>query len=170
MDIVYRNGMEASNETRYSDCHEFAGESTIRFDDVDTSDKTAAAAKGLAPLPPKTHLRIALTTPILGDSAAAGDAITGILAQEVRDKVRGVVAYQGDHVYGRIIRMEEDMLPSPRWVIAFQFDTIEHAGVRQPVKLDPLAPGGIFTFPASGLYAGAKPVVDQSFRSDWETR
>ena len=43
MDALYSNGAETLNETRYSDCREYVGESTIHFDDVDAANGTAAA-------------------------------------------------------------------------------------------------------------------------------
>src|SRR5580658_6511601 len=37
MDALYHSGAESLNETRYSDCREYVGESSIRFDDVDAA-------------------------------------------------------------------------------------------------------------------------------------
>src|SRR4051812_37237128 len=45
MTVLYRTGEETQNETHYSGCHEFTGESTIRFDDADESGLPSAAAK-----------------------------------------------------------------------------------------------------------------------------
>ena len=49
MDALYRNGAETLNETRYSDCREFVGESTIRFDDVDASRQEPRLPKTALP-------------------------------------------------------------------------------------------------------------------------
>jgi hypothetical protein len=62
MDAFYRNGAETLNETRYSDCREYVGESTIRFDDVETPSGTAASRATLQPLPAKAFCCATLRT------------------------------------------------------------------------------------------------------------
>jgi hypothetical protein len=77
------------------------------------------------------------------------------------------------------------MEPSPVWIIALRFDTIERNGAEQPIALKPLDDGdrsnpriqvarggmdrpegaGVFVFAAHGNI-----VLDQRFRSEWETR
>jgi hypothetical protein len=168
MDVIYRNGAEASNETRYSDCHEFTGESTIHFEDVEinnNSNPTAAVKRATAPLPAKLHLRIGLAQPINGETAAAGDPVIGVLLEDARDKTRGIVAHRNDRVYGRIVRFEQHVIPAARWIVAIKFDRIERGGVQQPVNLVLANNDPFFTFPERGNL-----VIDQTFRSDWETR
>jgi hypothetical protein len=166
MDVMYRSGDEAMNETHYSDCHEFTGESTIHFDDVDTSAGAAPAASGaLAPLPAKLRLRIGFTKPIDGETAAAGDPVVGVLLEDAKDKARGVVAHRNDRVYGRIVRFEQHVIPNPRWIVQIKFDRIERSGVQQPVNLALLGNEPFLTFPERGNL-----VIDQTFHSDWETR
>ncbi len=53
MEVVYNDGSETRNETRFSGCHEYVGESTIRFDDSDAATGTSDDAVPLQPLPPK---------------------------------------------------------------------------------------------------------------------
>lgn len=187
MDALYRGGAESLNETRYSDCREYVGESTIRFDDVDAAAGPAASRAALQPLPPKVRLLVGLTTPINTEIAAAGDKVDGVLLRDVIDKKQGAMAKANDRVHGRILRLQQYMAPMPRWFIAIRFDTIERRGVETPIALKPVddgdrsaqrAPGkmplgamerpdgaGVFVFAEHGNVA-----LDQRFHSEWETR
>jgi hypothetical protein len=187
MDALYRNGSEAVNETRYTDCREYIGESTIRFDDVDAVTGNAAAKSPLQPLPSKTRLSIGLTTPINTEIAAAGDAVEGVLLRDVADKKLGMLARTNDRVHGRILRLQQYSTPTPRWLIAIRFDSMDRGGVEQPLSLKPLDDGdrsgqrlrapnlrdavekpagsGLFIFGEHGNF-----ILDQKFHSEWETR
>ena len=185
MDAFYRNGAESLNDTRFSDCREYVGESTIRFDDGGgAAPRSAAATATLRPLPSNVRLLIGLSKPINTDTAAAGDAVEGVL---LRDVV-GRMARTNDHVYGRILRLQQYMDPlSPRWIVAIRFDTIERDGNKAPLALKPVDDGerstqrvggplpaaayqrpegaGVFIFAEHGNI-----VLDQKFISEWETR
>jgi hypothetical protein len=170
MDVLFNEGIESINEIGYSDCHEYAGESTIRFDDdaaAPAAPKTDAAQPS-APtrqLPPGLRFRIGLTSPIHSETAAAGDAVTGVILHEVKDRKLGIVARENDVVRGRILQLEQHMYPIPRWLLAIHFDTLEHNGVEQPLALKSRDGRGTFIFEQAG-----NVVIDRSFHSEWETR
>jgi len=170
MDVLYNEGIESVNEISYSDCHEYAGESTIRFEDdaAPAEPKTAAAVqKPAAParqLPSGLRFRIGLTSPVHTQTAAAGDAVTGVVLHEVKDKKLGIVARENDVVHGRILQLEQHMYPFPRWLLAIRFDSLEHDGVEQPLELKSRERRGTFIFEQAG-----EIVIDQSFHSEWET-
>jgi hypothetical protein len=151
MDALYHSGAETLNTTHYSNCREYVGESTIHFDDVDASEAATAAKTPLQPLPPKTKLSIALATPINTEVAAAGDAIDG------------VVLKSGYKVHGRILRLQQILVPTPKWYLEMRFDRIERNGVEQPISLRQLS--APFVFSEHG-----NMVFDQKFHSDWETK
>ena len=141
MDVIYRNSTESLNETTFAGCREYVGESTIRFD-VDENGNTPDSAKraDLRPLPAKTRLKVKIEPAIDSDKAAAGDPIIGVIETAV--KVKGeTVVHAGDRLHGRIVRMEQDLGPLPRWTVAILFETIERAGVEQKVALKPLDDG-----------------------------
>jgi hypothetical protein len=173
MDVLYNSGSESVNETSYSDCREYAGESTIRFDDnvagtpAQTSAPKPAEPGVIAPhqLPPGLSFRIGLTSLIHSETAAAGDAVTGVVLHEVKDRKLGVVARENDIVHGRILQLEQHMYPFAGWVLAIRFDTLEHAGVEQPLVLKSKERSGTFVFAQAGNI-----VIDRSFQSEWETR
>ena len=196
MVVLYRGGEEARNETRFSNCHEFTGESTIRFDDPDEPNSAASVAKAaLKSLPPKTRIRVKIDPPIHSETAAAGDPIVGVVEHEVKEKGQ-VLVRTTDRLHGRLLRLEQFMLPSPYWVVAIRFDSIERDGVEEPVTFRPLDDGD--RSPAPSQYVGrrmqqsAPPqsrvperpagsgvfvlssfgnlVLDQKFHSEWETK
>ena len=172
MDVLFGDGIESVNEIGYSDCHEYAGEATIRFDD-DASAPGSPKKEGPAPasaaaarqLPAGLRFRIGLTSPIRSETAAAGDAVTGVILHEIKDRKLGIIAREKDVVHGRILQLEQHMYPLPRWLLSIRFDTLEHDGVEQPLALKSRERRGIFVFAQAGNI-----VIDQSFHSEWETR
>jgi hypothetical protein len=185
MEALYHNGAESLNETRYSDCREYVGESTIRFDDPDAAAGAADSKAALQPLPPKARLQIGLSKPINTEVAAAGDAVDGVLLRDVA----GTAAKANDHVHGRILRLQQDMAPLPRWIVAIRFDTFEHKGIEEPIALKALDDGDrlaqvqrvrgrvqarpVERPEGAGVFIFAQPgnlVLDQTFHSEWETR
>jgi hypothetical protein len=176
MDALYHSGAESLNETRYSDCREYVGESTIRFDDPDGATGATVSKAALQPLPPKVRLLIGLSKPIHTEVAAAGDAVDGVLLRDA-----GAAAKANDRVHGRILRLQQDLTQPPRWIVAIRFDTIERRGVEQPIALKPVDDGargklrtgalerpqgaGVFIFAEHG-----NMVLDQNFHSEWETQ
>jgi hypothetical protein len=170
MDVLFSEGVESVNELAYSNCREYAGQATIRFDDdaVAVGALTSEAQQPAAParrLPPGLRFRIGLTSPIHSETAAAGDAVTGVILHEVKDRKLGIVASENDVVHGRILQLEQHLYPFPRWLLGIRFDTLEHDGVEQPLALKSRERGSTFVFAQAGDI-----VIDQSFHSDWETR
>ncbi len=141
MVVLYRSGEETLNETKYSGCHEFTGQSTLRFDDPEEPNSAANEAKAaLRALPAKTHIRVKVDPPVNSDVAAAGDPITGVVEREVKEK-GAVVVRTTDKLHGRVLRLEQTMVPEPRWTVAIRFDSIERDGVEQPIVLKPVDDG-----------------------------
>jgi len=199
MDVLYSTGDEARNETTFSGCREYVGESTIRFDDPDDpNDKAspaAAARAALKALPPKTHIRVKIDPPINSESAAAGDPITGVVEHEVKEKGQ-VIVRTTDRLHGRLLRLEQQMVPTPKWTVSIRFDSIERDGVIEPVHFKPTDDGDRTPTPmgyggrrgsispqqppvtikrpdGAGVFTMAVTgnlVLDQKFHSEWETR
>ncbi|HEY4085442.1 MAG TPA: hypothetical protein VGM43_05865 [Bryobacteraceae bacterium] len=193
MDVLYGNYSESLNETTFSGCREYVGDSTIRFD-VDENGDTPEEVKrrALPALPPKTRMRVRIDPPVDANTAAAGDPITGVVTSPVKEK--GVVVVNaGDKLVGRIVRLEQTMGPAPRWTVAIVFNKLERNGVEEKVSMKPdddgdrspmvrtmgrvrpqpasfitderPAGGGIFSF-----QEGGDLVLGPNFVSEWETR
>lgn len=74
--LVQPNGHESRNVTRFSDCHQFTGASTIRFDDP-PPDTAAAAAPTIAwRLPANLSVELKTTAPVDFSKAAVGDPVS----------------------------------------------------------------------------------------------
>jgi len=181
MKIVFYDGQESRNETHYSDCREYRAESTIGFGDNDDAAGSSSTPDLKTPaqrkLPPNLRLQIGLKSPIRSETAAAGDTVTAVILRDIKG-----VARANDIVHGRILRLEQFVSPSPRWVVAIRFNRIETNGVEQTLDLMPLddgnrprryailterrpAGGGVFIFAQAGNL-----VLDRTFHSEWETR
>lgn len=197
MEVLYSNALETLNETHYSGCHEFKGQSTIRFDVPEEPDAPAAQARAaLKSLPPKTRVRVKIDPPIDSDHGAVGDEITGVVDHDVKVKGQTLVRMT-DKLHGRILRFEQFEFPQPRWVVAIRFDSIERDGVEQPVTFVPVDDGVRTALPPqymgrlarstpsaidkedlrhpkdSGLfvfYGAGKLQLDEKFHSEWETK
>jgi len=142
MEVVYNDGTESKNETRFSGCHEYGAESTISFDDPDNVAAGAADDHTpLQPLPPATRIQIGLAGKIDTSTAAAGDEIIGLPLREVRDRKLGVLVKTTDRLHGRILRLEQFLTNDPRWILAVRFDTIERNGAEEAISLTPLDDG-----------------------------
>ena len=196
MDVVYSNSTESLNETTFSGCREYVGESTIRFDVDENGNATESAKRAeQKPLPAKTHLHVRIDPPVNSDKAAAGDPITGVVTTAVKEKGE-VVVKAGDKLHGRIVRLEQNMGTLPRWTVAILFETLERNGIEQKVSLKPDddgdrspsgLPGGrgrISPVGAGNSITSERPagggifsfqeygnlVLGPKFESEWETR
>ena len=143
--IVYDGGTEIENHTRFSGCHQFMGEATLRFDDA--SDREAAAAKAESKplvLPPGLPFKIALTEAIETATAAAGDLIHAKLTTPIVDPNSGISIPKGAKVTGRLIHIERFYGPyTQALTVSIRMETVEAGGVPQPfpARLDSLAKG-----------------------------
>jgi hypothetical protein len=198
MDVIYRNATESLNETSFAGCREYVGESTLRFD-VDENGNTAEAAARpeLRPLPPKIRLRVKMNPPVDSATSAAGDPITGVIEFAVKQKGETIVR-AGDKLLGRVVRLEQTLMPAPHWTVAVLFETIERNGIQEKVQLRPVddgdrtgqlpvavGRGGLsMSVPSFGGIVSERPagggiyvfsesgnlVLGPKFESEWETR
>jgi hypothetical protein len=164
MTVLFNDGRESKNETHYSDCREYASESTVHFGDegpvpgiFPPGSKPATVR---TKLPPNLRLQIGLKSPIHSETAAAGDAVTGVVLRGI-----GKFAHANDVVHGRILRLEQFLFPSPHWVVAILYNSLERNGIEQPFDVNPVKGTGVFTFPGRGNL-----LLDEKFHSEWVTR
>jgi hypothetical protein len=127
------SGNEGENETRYTSCRQYLGESTVRFDDP--AAETPQRYKEPTPeLPSGLTLKIALTTPIDPSTAAAGEPVDGVLQEALHDKAGKIVAPANTVLHGRIMHFEE-RFSLDQYFLSIKFDRIERGGRSQPVWL-----------------------------------
>jgi len=140
---------EAENHTVFSGCHEFHGESTLKFGTLpEVGVPARQRAAPVLTLPPGLPFKVAFTQDIDTANAAAGDPIRAKLKTEIRDSASKVVVPEGSVVTGRIVKIARFYGPSrPRtiqgWgadghrrslVIAVKLESLEVGGISQPLK------------------------------------
>ncbi len=162
MDVIYKNSTESLNETTYSGCREYVGESTIRFDGDENGnlpEETKRAA--LRPLPPKTHLRVRIDPVLDARKAAAGDPIIGVIENQVKDR-NDIIVHAGDKLHGRVVRWDQTLGNAPRWTVGIVFETIERGGVEQSISLRPTDDGDRSSGPQRGRNVLDRPTPGTS--------
>ena len=192
MEVLYTSGGMSLNETVYTGCKQYVGESTIRFDDPEEEKITAEEKKeAQIPLPLKTKIQVTLSAAVDLYRASAGDAITALVTKDVV-KDKKVLVKANSKLHGRLVRLEQDFPgPMPHWVVGIKFESIERAGIEQAIKLEPTDDGFRSKLPATyarvrdqiaalprhkkgagmGLFIFAtaeNPKLDQNFRSEWQ--
>ena len=166
------------NRIEYSACREFQAESVFRTD-VETPAGASAAPAPPVEIPPGRPVRIALGSKIDSDTACAGDAVEGLLANDIRDRSGRVAAPAGSVVRGRIVRFERQYQPSHFFAVGLRFNSIEVNGREISLTLRAfnrsrknqhlLGPVekrrgvGMFMFRSDRL------LLDRTFVSEWRT-
>jgi hypothetical protein len=105
--VVDTDGIERENRLSFAGCHQFVGESVLKFD-VPANEPAAAAKAPIAriALPDDFTVDFNLDTPIEWGSAAGGDPVHGTLRENVRsDAGAGVVVPKGAALTGRIAHL-----------------------------------------------------------------
>jgi hypothetical protein len=136
METLSANGDETSSVTTFSECHEYAAESSLHFD---TDDGTASSAQQKAPtkapLPAGLSLTLTLTAPIDTGIAAAGDAVAAKVAKAVRARDSNqILVPAGAMVRGRILQMRHQYSPA-QFLVSIHFNTLEANGVVYPLAV-----------------------------------
>jgi hypothetical protein len=108
-DVVSWNGNELVNRTAFSACHEFHGESALKFDVPSETDHGASVRSSSIPQTVTGGLSftIALAQSIDPRTAAAGDLLKTKLTGPLRDRQKAVLASKGSLVLGRILQVEK---------------------------------------------------------------
>jgi hypothetical protein len=131
--IVNDDRSEFENRTAFSGCHEFLGESKLRFDTPAASQTEAGERSVYQPLsvPAGLDFALALARPIDTKTAAAGDTIIATLTSALADKSNHVLFPRGAVVTGRIVQILR-RYGAHSLVVGIRLETIENGGVRQP--------------------------------------
>jgi hypothetical protein len=139
LQILDANGMELENSTAYSGCHEFLGESTLRFDAGPGTDAPAGsmAAAAAHELPGGLPFTIALTSSIDQTAAAAGDKIGAKLTAAIRDSKGQILVPKGAAVTARMVQIRRFYVPEPSLRVVLKLETVDIAGTPRPLAAAP---------------------------------
>jgi hypothetical protein len=139
LQILDANGMELKNSTAYSGCHEFLGESTLRFDAAPEAAALAAgkAAAGADELPAGLPFTIALNSNIDVSAAAAGDKIGAKVTAAVKDTKGQILVPKGAAVTARMVQIRRFYVPEPSLRLVLKLETIDIAGTPRQLAAAP---------------------------------
>jgi hypothetical protein len=106
LDIKNLSGVETTNRTVYSACHEFLGESTVKFEaPPDAPAQKAAAPRAETPIPAGLGFGLALAEDIHVATAAAGETVQAVLTTDLRDQAKKVLVPNHTPALCRILRI-----------------------------------------------------------------
>ncbi len=130
MTLVDLDGSVSRNETHFSDCRQYVGESFLSFAEPPPVEaEPAARAPAPIEVPGGLRLPIQLQTAIDERTTAVGDRITALVSSNVKRK-KEVVVPKGAVVSGRIVHLEKVGGRVPYFVVALQLESIEFGGRR----------------------------------------
>lgn len=134
LDIVNTNGDELQNRTAYSACHEFLGESTLKFDEplAAADAATPAPAKPFA-LPPGIPFTVAFTQSIDPIAAAAGDRVKGKLTRAIRDPESHILVPEGSEVTARIVKLQHFYGPPSSFLLGIKLESVNAGRASHPL-------------------------------------
>lgn len=116
-------GYESLNRTRFTGCRQYAGESTISFEDSQPSSHQQQAERTLD-IPGGLRLAVELVTPVSDKDSAVGDPITAILKGSVKLGA-GLVVPKGAFLHGRITHLRQQQDHPAGWVVGMTFFELE---------------------------------------------
>jgi hypothetical protein len=148
--VIHTDGTEANNRITYSGCHEFHGESTVRYEagsEPERSPRETPVRAAPFALPAGLEFKVVFTDRIDAATAAAGDPIRGRLKTSIRNQNDKLLVAEGTPVTGRILGISRHYPPSSRvaeWrkaparapslVINIRLEALEIGGAPQPLK------------------------------------
>ncbi len=135
------DGMRYENRIQYTSCRAFQSESVFRPEtDAPAANAAAAtapfAAKAAVTIPHGIAMRIALRSRIDGENAFAGDAIEGQLLHAIKGRGGQVVVPEGAVVHGRIVRLEQQFIPTHYFALGLKYLSVTANGSEIPLTLE----------------------------------
>ena len=104
LSMAVTSGQETKSALTFESCHQFVGESVLKFETSDPQPEQGSVIKlESAPvsLPEDFTVALSLETPIDSSTAATGDRVTLTLVEPIRVK-RSIIVPKGAHLTGRI--------------------------------------------------------------------
>jgi hypothetical protein len=138
--ILDANGRDMENSTVYSGCHEFLGESTLRFDSQPEPGAPPASANAAAAadeLPGGIPFTIVLSSGIEPAIAAAGDKVSAKLTTAISGATRQTLVPKGAAVTARIVQIRRFYVPQPALRVVLKLETVDIAGAPRPLRAAP---------------------------------
>jgi len=135
--MIYRDGREAVATTSYSNCHEYTSKAVLRFDEPAAREaasrtETSAHIPAASPLPEGIAFDCRIITPIDSDTPA-GRPIEAIFRAPLRDRNKTLLAPQGAHIHGRLVRLADHKGALDYFEVGVRLESIELKGAEVPL-------------------------------------
>jgi hypothetical protein len=150
------NSEESRNRIRFTGCHQYTGQSVLRFDEPDPSSVSAVPlAKAELELPANLDVTLSLVDEIDTDRLAIGDLVRAQLHSDLKSKGR-ILIPKGAIASGRISRIERHSTFTVLGFIFMELDsTTMHAKLDlrfdRAVGTDMISPGREWVLSAPAL-------------------
>lgn len=122
--MVTTAGYITRNFTAFDNCHQFRGESTIKFENLEDSDHPAAVTKVIT-LPEKLTLDVVLKNGLALREPSIGDPVEGVSDRDVK-KGHELLIPKGAKLMGRIAKLRFVDADTPFYSIAIKFHTARY--------------------------------------------
>jgi hypothetical protein len=133
--MVDEGNSESVNQTRFTRCRQYTGESVLVFSDPPPDAGTPAAITRAIEVPDGLSLQLRLDTPIASETSAVGDPITAILQKDVK-KSGILVAPKGALVHGRITTLRHQSGDRGYFIVGLEFFEIQFPGAKGPLRAE----------------------------------
>jgi hypothetical protein len=148
--MVGDGNSESVNQTRFTACRQYLGESKLSFTDPAPESATPVVVK-VIDLPPGIMLEVSLDTPIASASSAVGDPIAATVQRAAKSN-GAVIVPKGAVLHGRITLLRRQNIERGAYALGLDFSDFEFPGAKGTlhVELDQVAASpGIFGTPGS---------------------
>jgi hypothetical protein len=126
------------SRSEYSQCREFRGESTLRFDLVNAPAEAAASLPASDEwLPSGITLRVALREPIDDRVSYTGDPVEGVLLNPVPIAGMKQIIPKNALLHGIITKLEYHEKPWKHHLVSIQFDRVIYGGASYALRATP---------------------------------
>lgn len=128
--LVEMSGQETRNRIEFSHCRQYAGTSTVSFDEPKSDgQQPVQRAINRIDLPAGVTLDLRLESELDSSSTGIGQLLTARLASDAVYK-KQVLIPAGATVKGRVRRLERSSEMKAHFIIGLEFSTIEHGDTR----------------------------------------
>jgi hypothetical protein len=138
LQIVKTDGGEAENRSVFSSCHEFLGESTLKFDapTVDAQRGRSDWKSQALVIPPGLPFLVALTQGIDTATAAVGDVLHAKLSTPIQDHASVLVPI-GAPITARIVQVRHYYGKPSKVLLEVRLETVDVGGVSMHLPAAP---------------------------------
>jgi hypothetical protein len=119
-----RDAADTWSQSQYTQCREFRGESSIRFDFDESTQAQSDTILRDEWLPAGMNLHVRLTTPLTDQSSFTGDPVEGVLLNSVHVRKLNITVPKGALLAGVVSRMELRYQPTRHYVVAIHWDRL----------------------------------------------